>query len=493
MTCGCHGKWKQDSSPPACPVRGGGNPVVDANVRCGYHAGMGWEVKALNCLLFPGSSPQADGRLFARADWVAAAITAFVALCLYVVTLAPTVTLEQSGAFAVAGQYLGIGRAPGYPLWHLLARLFISVFGFVRYRGCPNPAWATNFMSAFFGALCCGLVALIVCRVGRALCSHPEGRGEGKAFAAAVATGLLFAISHTMWSQAVITETHTLTLFLVLLFLVVCMAWINRPGRRTACGLAAVFGLGLAQSHIILLLFPPLLLGILLGRARLCREFFVANAFLWVIPCLLLRMGLPMPWAVAAVAASAILGIALPLRLSGCGRTALAMVLIIALGLSLYLYLPFASAGRAPMQFGYARTWRGFLHVFTRGQYERISPTNVFAAPLVLVAQLKWYFSLLGRQFIGPLGLVALIPLVCLPRLRNGWRRWWAVCLLAFFMFSVVLLIGANPRADIQDANIQRVKFIPSFAMWAVFIGLGLLMVLDWIDELARGAEAPAR
>jgi hypothetical protein len=81
-----------------------------------------------------------DNRVFNKTDWAAAGLVVLVALTIYFVTLAPSVTLEQSGAFVVAGQYLGIGRVPGYPLWHLLAKGFITVFGFVRYRGHPNPA-----------------------------------------------------------------------------------------------------------------------------------------------------------------------------------------------------------------------------------------------------------------------------------------------------------------------------------------------------------------
>jgi hypothetical protein len=411
-----------------------------------------------------------------------------VSLCIYLVTLAPTVTLEQSGAFVVAGQYLGIGRVPGYPVWHLLAKLFISVFSFVRYRGHPNPAWATNFMSAFFGALCCGLIALLVCRVGRALCRHPDGSNE-KASVAAVVAGILFAISHTMWSQSVITETHTLTLFLILLFLVVCLAWINRPTGPMACGLAAVFGFGLAQSHILVLLVPPLLLGILLVQARLCREFCIANGFFWMLPCVIIRMGLPMPWVVAALVASAVLGFVVPLRLSAHGRTALAMLGIIALGLSLYVYLPLACEGKAPMQFGYARTWDGFLGVITRGQYERIRPINVFTEPLTLLSSCKWYLGLLNRQFIFPFGLVAILPLVRVSRFQGQWLKWWSVYALTFFMFSVILVIGANQKADIQDAFIQRVKFIPSFAMWGILIGIGFLMVFDWVDGFTRERE----
>ena len=424
-----------------------------------------------------------DSRLFSRADWSAAGVTALVALIIYSATLAPTVTLEQSGAFAVAGQYLGIGRVPGYPVWHLLAHLFIRVFGFVQFHGHPNPAWATNFMSAVFGALSCGLVALLVCRIGRTLGRNPEG-ANGRAAAAAVAAGMLFALSRTMWSQSVITETHTLTLFFILLFLVAALAWFHRRDGRTACGLAAVFGLGLAQSYIMLLLLPVLLLCLLLAEPRLCREFCIANAFLWVLPCALLCIGLPTPCVVVALVLSGLLGVALPLCLSPFGRTALAMLLLIALGLSLYAYLPLASAGNPPIQFGYARTWDGFLHVVSRGQYERISPTQVFSEPLVFLSQFRWYLGLLNHQFLFPLGWMALLPLVRLSRFRGRWRQWGAVCLLTLFMFSVILVIGSSPKGDIQDALIQRVLFIPSFAVWGIFVGLGLVMVFEWVDGL---------
>jgi hypothetical protein len=433
-----------------------------------------------------------DNRLFARCDWCSAGVVALVALTVYFVTLAPTVTLEQSGAFVVAGQYLGIGRAPGYPVWHLLAKLFISILGFVRYHGHPNPAWATNFMSAVFGAPSCGLVALLVCRVGRMLSCQPPGT-RGKATAAAIAAGILFAISHTMWSQSVITETHTLTLFFILLFLVGCLAWLNRPTGRAACVLAAVFGFGLAQSHIVVLLLPVFLISILLAEPRLCREFCFANAFLWVLPFALLFLGLPNRWFVIAVVSSVILGIAVPLRLSVFGGTALAMFLIVAVGLSLYAYLPLASEGNAPMQFGYARTWEGFKYVVTRGQYERLQPTDVFGNPSLFLGQLRWYVGLLNQQFFFPLGLLGLLPVMRISRFRGPWLKWLIVCLLTFFMFSVILVIGANPRGDIQDSFIQRVKFIPSFAVWGILVGIGLVMVFDWIAGFIRERAAATR
>lgn len=430
--------------------------------------------------------------MFNRTDWAAAGIVALVALTIYFVTLAPTVTADQSAAFAVAGDHLGIGRVPGYPFWHILAKVFTTVFGFVRYRGHPNPAWATNFMSAVFGALSCGLIALLVARVGRAT-AKSQSEGTPRSFVAAVAAGILFAVSHTMWSQSVITETHTLTLFCILLFLVASLAWLKNPCRRSAFGLAAAFGLAFAQSHMIVLLAPVLLLALLLAEPRLCRELFLANFFLWILPCILLNSRIDRPWLLIAIVLSVILGFALPLRLSSSGSTAMVMLLLMAMGLASYVYLPIACEGKAPMQFSYARTWEGFVHAITRGQYERISPTDVFGHPLLFLSQIKWYINLQNHQFIPPAGLLAVLPIICISRFRGVWRKWWILCLLSFFVFSVVLLIGVNPHMDVQDTLIQKVKFIPGFALWSVFMGLGLAIVLGWIERLTQNnKQAPA-
>ena len=34
-----------------------------------------------------------------------------------------------------------------------------------------------------------------------------------------------------------------------------------------------------------------------------------------------------------------------------------------------------------PMEWGYPRTVQGFFHALTRGQYDKINPTNIIAAP----------------------------------------------------------------------------------------------------------------
>ena len=58
-----------------------------------------------------------------RSEWLGAAAVGTVALALYGWTLAPTVTLVDSGELIVAAHSLGVAHPPGFPLYVLLAHL----------------------------------------------------------------------------------------------------------------------------------------------------------------------------------------------------------------------------------------------------------------------------------------------------------------------------------------------------------------------------------
>ncbi|HEY6332560.1 MAG TPA: DUF2723 domain-containing protein, partial [Blastocatellia bacterium] len=72
-----------------------------------------------------------------------------LSLVVYLKTLAPTVTLVDSGELIVAARWLGVAHPPGFPLYVLLAHLATLLpFG--------NVAQRVNFASAFFAAIASG-------------------------------------------------------------------------------------------------------------------------------------------------------------------------------------------------------------------------------------------------------------------------------------------------------------------------------------------------
>src|SRR5213596_4381618 len=90
-----------------------------------------------------------------RAELFCAGTVFFAALLLYSWTLAPTVTLTDSGELIVVAHGLGVAHPPGFPLWVILALLASLVpFG--------NVAVRINFASAFFAALASAMLTLVV-------------------------------------------------------------------------------------------------------------------------------------------------------------------------------------------------------------------------------------------------------------------------------------------------------------------------------------------
>ncbi|HOW98171.1 MAG TPA: DUF2723 domain-containing protein, partial [Kiritimatiellia bacterium] len=343
-----------------------------------------------------------------------------ISLLLYTITLAPSVTLEYSGSLVTAADSLGVANPPGYPVWTLLAWFFQKLFGFVRYHGAPNPAWGVNFMSAFFGSLSCGLVAHMVSRSVR---SESRGVSDPQASCAAwiagTSAGLLFAFSPFMWAQSVIAETNTLNVFSVVLFLALLQGGVLDDGKRFLYPLAFLLGIGFLNSPTFVLMIP----------------LFAAA------------------WAKR-----------------GTWRQVPALLLCLALGLLPMAYLPLASAQNPPVNWGYARTLDGFIHLVTRGQYEHMTLTPVFSAPDVFLAQMATYIRLLAAQFSTPV-LVLGIP--ALFGMRHG-GLWKPALLAAFLLYGTGTTIGMNPPLDHQTLYYCRVVWIPSYALAAILIGLGL-------------------
>lgn len=238
--------------------------------------------------------PLANGPFFRRIDWIAFATTFLIALTAYTLTLAPTVTLEDSGELVVAADYLGVPHPPGYPIWTLLAWFFQWIFHFVTYYGQPNPAWSVGFMSAFFGAAACALLAMLVSRSGYDILRGLRGVRDRLppqtesllSWVGGVAGGLLFAFSSVLWSQSVIVEVYSLNAFFLCLILLLTYRWMCNPHEDATLYIVAfLFGLGLTNHQSLLFAIVGLVVAILLRDQRLFRDC-MAGGF-WLIAALL--------------------------------------------------------------------------------------------------------------------------------------------------------------------------------------------------------------
>src|SRR5262249_47103169 len=190
------------------------------------------------------SSTEINQITFKKSHLLCAGIVSAIALVLYLYTLAPTVTLVDSGELILAAWYTGVAHPPGFPLYVMLAHLFsLLPFG--------NIATRVHLASAIFAALASGLMTLLVATMlstplpRKAEKKGKEGRkkrDEKKSvakiepetaentnsifiLAPAIIAGLLFAFSRMLWAYATIAEVYTLNALLIVTIFWLMFAW----------------------------------------------------------------------------------------------------------------------------------------------------------------------------------------------------------------------------------------------------------------------------
>ncbi|MSS71988.1 MAG: DUF2723 domain-containing protein [Candidatus Latescibacteria bacterium] len=178
-------------------------------------------------------------------------LTFVCALILYVWTAAPTIAWGggDSAKLALWVHRGEIGyAAESHPLYVTLGRLFASLplGGDLAYR------------LNLFSAVCAALAVCAMC----VLC----GELTGSAFAAACAAAA-FALSHTFWLHAVLTEVYALHLLLLLSALACLLRW-DRTGKNRDLYLSAgLLGAGVA-NHILTVWALPGVVYLIWSRGR---------------------------------------------------------------------------------------------------------------------------------------------------------------------------------------------------------------------------------
>lgn len=241
---------------------------------------------------------------------------------------------------------------------------------------------------------------------------------------AAAGSALLLAASDVFWGQAVIADKYALNALLVAAMALAATLWLQAPSPRRLCFLSVVAGLALAH-HRSAALFLPVLLGAVVlrrGSGAVTRATLGRAGLLFVAP------------------------------------------------LVLYLWLPVGAARGLP-----PGTWRpvglggwiGFLA--DRGYIEQVRPFTDLGAKLLTY----------GRSLVGQFGVLG-AALGLLGALRQAWRREAALAVLGpGYALQVLLAAGYEvPR--------HWVFFLPSFVLYAVWVGEGLAAVADGASLAVR-------
>jgi hypothetical protein len=197
-----------------------------------------------------------------RPSYLAAAIAAALVFILYLLTLAPSVAMWDTGEYMAAVKVLGIPHPPGNPFFVLLGHAFASLPIPVSY------AARINIMAALCSALSAGLWFLITERiVARWIAERWQ-----RLVVAGLAT-LIGATAFTVWNQSVVNEkVYTVSLLFFTIVSWLMIQWIEEPDApradRILILVAFLLGLGYSNHPAGFLPLPAAGLAIIMVRWR---------------------------------------------------------------------------------------------------------------------------------------------------------------------------------------------------------------------------------
>jgi hypothetical protein len=393
------------------------------------------------------------------------------ALILYILTLAPTTQFWDASEYITAAHALGIPHPPGNPFFVIIAH----VWGLLPLGA--DYAQRINLLAAVTSAFSAGLWFLIAERWLR-----ETGIPETWRRVAALAGALVGATVFTVWNQSVANEkVYTISVLSIALILWLTIRWADQPPETRSDNLLVliVYLLALTATNQLmgLLVAPAVLVYVVMTDARA-----------------LLR---PRFWAAALVVA--------------------------AVGLSVNLFIPIRALLDPYMNQGDAWTWSNFRAVIGREQFAKPS---IFANPmyppeenpgrtLVLIVQqmlnyaqyLTWQFGrdwseLTERLLTVVFGAVGLL---------GAFRHWRADRRSALAMTTLIVTVSValvfylnfkwgysqpySSPALPHEVRERDYFFIASFAVWGIWVGMGLAAIAEALAARigGGGGSAPHR
>ena len=490
--------------------------------------------------------------LFRKIDWLVLLVSFAAVWAVYLWTLAPELTLEDSGELCTASFYAGIPHPPGYPFWAIYSWLWTVILPF------GNVAWRVEVGESCAAAFGCGLVGFMVSRGSSMLI---EGIEELKSLdrkwenviciVTGLVAGLLLGFDGFTWKESVVI--NRISLFDVPWIMVVALClfrWIYAPQQlRYLFFSMFFFGLCATIHQTMLVAAMGIEVVVAIAHPRIGRSFFLGNSIVFLMGLLLINgkaiaafnglsdtlthifvlvgfasiaayvwfIFLTKPSGLelardAAVTAVLLLLAAVPGQGphgDGSFFIFLAFVALVAFGflawkswkldvgwlvvtvclffwlggLSFYLYEPLSGMTDPPMQWGYPRTLDGFFHAISRGQYEKVDPTNIFGNPMRFVSQLGLLKDGITDSYTW-IGLcIALLPFLFIFKMQRRERAWIIGLTAIYACIGIFLTVLMNTSTDRQSADESKVVFTASHAIVSIMIGYGLALIAAYMSK----------
>src|SRR5882672_6440598 len=229
--------------------------------------------------------------LFRKTDWLTLLITFAAVWIGYYLTLAPEMTLEDSGELATGSFYAGIPHPPGYPVWTIYTWLWTVLLPI------KNVAWRVALGEATGGAFAAGLLGLLVSRGSSLLMEGIEelksmtGRWENAiCMVSGFVAGMLIGFNGFLWSQSVIVEVYAFGVASLMVVLLCLLRWIYAPNKYRYLYWALFFhGICFTNHQTLIVAAIGLEVAMAATSFKMGRNLFLWNSIIFVAGCILVQ------------------------------------------------------------------------------------------------------------------------------------------------------------------------------------------------------------
>ncbi|MBN1622571.1 MAG: DUF2723 domain-containing protein [Endomicrobiales bacterium] len=350
---------------------------------------------------------------------------------LYLYTLAPSITVGDSGEFCASSVILGLPHSPSYPLYCLMGKLATILIPWGSF------AFRINLMSAVLASLSVLILYyLLIGLMNRKFndeIASPSARNDIEKpviwwhqHLGAALVVILFACTDAFWRSSISAEVFTLnTLFAVLILLSV-----NKEHYLLA---SYLFGLGFGNHHTLIFLTPLLIVEII--RKRLYSAGYL-----------------------------------------------LKLLIFFMLGFSIYAYLPIRSYKNPALDWSNPETVRNIWRVISRADYGSLSLTvgeKMGFSISIIIKQITRLFNILMHQYTAVgvfLGIAGWFI-----GIKEKYKLSRSIFLL-WLLAGPGFILLANMPFDSQTEGILERFFILINLFWI----FPVFWSLDWIISIAK-------
>jgi len=449
------------------------------------------------------------------------ALVFLISFFTYLRTVAPTTSFWDCGEFIACSLILGVIHPPGAPLYLLIGRLMTML------PLAKDIGLRVNLFSVLISATTVWITFLVIGQLIKRWRGEPKtGQDRLIQYGSAALGALAFAFTDSFWFNAVEAEVYAFSMFFTAIAVWLTLFWEERSEGSAGLPLILIifylFGLAVGVHLLNMLVFPFVILIAFFHHNQTVRRLLMLVFVQAAVPMLLYI--LLYQFNPETMAYNEILD-----HQANAGRFMkwfgliwLAVTLfwmyrkdrfvfkiwwilpvLLAITYSIYLVIYIRANLHPPINENDPSTWAAMMDYLARKQYgvEDMFLTFMHRKADFWNYQIqKMYTRYFGWQFIGRgstydvhdfikeiisfKGLYGLPFLVGLwgafHHFFKDWKRALAVLVL-FFMTGYAIIIYLN-QPDPQPRE-RDYSYVGSFFAFALWIGVGMAGILEWISE----------